>query len=269
MFANMSMPFRVFLLAVAGLMIAILGYHLHGSHKRALVQNVPVTVPVQSSSSAVGNPSTREEVATNGLLHLRPDRVLATVNGRQIKLGDVVPLNGNDNGRELEISSQDIKFLLKRAVDRELIFQTAKEQRLMLNDAQYQQLANLSAMRNQREPGGIARLNLAGTERELERLDSEAFMLQTALMAARGATPNVTEEQVTAYYQEHQSQFGDLPADETARARAWSKMDFGIREQLAAATRASYNDKLAAYMKQVESSANIVMAPLDQPLNTD
>jgi hypothetical protein len=180
-----------------------------------------------------------------------------------------MPVNTNGSPQDLEVSAQDLNFLLKRAVDRELIFQTAKARGLTLNDSENRQLANLNSMRNQPEPGGIARLNVNEAQRALEMQDSMAFMLQTELMAAQGVSPNVTEDQVAAYYQANQSQFGDLPSDEVARAQAWAKIDFAIRQQLAAATRASYNDKLAAYMNQMESSASIVMASLDQPSNAN
>ena len=262
----MTKAFRIYLLVVAGLLIAVLAYHSAGSRRESSVQaNVPVqtnlavAAPVKSGVSAAGKPSAAERV-----LQLRPDQVLASVNGHEIKLGDVVPVSTNASQRDVEVSVQDLKYFLKRAMDRELIFQAAKERGLALNDSQHQQLANMTAMRNQPEPGGIARFNTTGAQRELELRDSEAFMLQTTLMAAQGASPNVTEDQVVAYYQDHQTQFGGLPVDEASRTPEWEKIDFGIRQQLAAAARASYNEKLAAYMKQVESSANIVMTPLDQ-----
>ena len=88
-------------------------------------------------------------------------------------------------------------------------------------------------MRNQPEPGGLAKLNGGDAQRNLDLRDNQAFMLQTELMAAQGASPDVSEEQVTAYYQAHQSELGGLPAEEPARSQAWAKLDFGIREQLA------------------------------------
>ena len=74
---------------------------------------------------------------------------------------------------------------------------------------------------------------------------------------------------ITAYYQANQSQFGDLPVIKPPARRRGQKIDFAIREQLAASTRASYNDKLAAYMNLLESSASIVTASFDQLSNTN
>jgi hypothetical protein len=258
----MSKPFSIFLLAMAGLLLAVLAYH----HSISSRQNAPVqastAVTAPGKSNAAATPfATAKGVATD-VLRLRPDQVLAMVNDHAIKLGDVIPVT--TNGSQVEISLQDMKFFLKRAVDRELIFETAKQQGVTLNDAQNQQLANLNSMRNLPEPGGIAKLNSSWAQRELEMEDAQAFMLQTTLMAAQGASPNVTEPQVEAYYLDHQSQYGELPVDDTARAQAWAKIDFQIRQELAAATRTSYNDKLAAYMNQMESSAKIEMTALDQ-----
>ncbi len=267
----MSKPFRIYLLSVAGLLIAVLAYHSishrRGASIKANVPAQPKVVAARTLSTGADKPAAGGWGGTGGVVRLAPNQVLATVNGHEIKLADVLPVGTNGSQRDLEISVQDLKFFLKRAVDRELIFQTAKERGLALNDSQNQQLANMIAMRNQPEPGGIARLNTTEAQRELEMQDAEAFMLQTALMAAQGMSPNVTDNQVLAYYQEHQSQFGDLPVDEAARAQAWAKIDYDIRQELASATRASYNDRLAAYMNQMEFSAHVETTALD-PLLT-
>ncbi len=270
-FANMSKPFRIYLLGIAGLLIAVLAYRAVSRRQSSPVPaNAVVTVPGKSSIGA-DKSSTGAGVGAGAtdVFRLRPDQVLALVNGHAIKLGDVMPVGTNGSQSDVEVSVQDLKFLLKRAVDRELIFQTAKEAGVTLNEAQNQQLAHLSSIRNLPEPGGIAQFNSTAAQRELEMRDAQAFMLQTTIMATQGASPDVTEPQVEAYYLEHQSQFGSLPVDETARTRAWAKIDFEVRQQLAAATRANYNDKLAAYMNQMESSAKIVMTVVDQPSSTD
>jgi hypothetical protein len=256
----MSKLFRIYLLGVAGLLFAVLAFHATSRRQSSPIQaNAPV------KASAPAGKSASLEGAAPRVLRLRPDQVLAMVNGQAIKLGDVVAVSTNASQPDVEVSAQDLKYLLKRAVDRELIFQTAKERGLTLNDAQNRQLANLQSVRSLPEPGGIAKINSTTAQRDLEMRDAQAFMLQTSLLAAEGASPNVMEPQVEAYYLDHKLQFGELPVDPAARAQTWAKIDFQIRQELAAATRVSYNDKLAAYMDQVEASANIVMVSLDQP----
>jgi hypothetical protein len=264
----MSKPFRIYLLA-AGLLIAFLTYHFEGHRQAPSIQTSHAAPATPGESSAVVARSSNGPAAEGRALWLRPDQVLATVNGQPIKLAEVVPVDTNNNQGEIEVSVQALKYLLKRAVDRDLVFQTAKDRGLTLNDSQYQQLANLRSMRNLPEPGGIAKLNSSAAQGNLELQDAQAFMLQTSLLAAEGASPDVTESQVEAYYLQHRSQFGDLPVDDAARARAWAGIAYEIRQQLAATTRANYNEQVAAYMKQMESSANIVLTALDQPLNTE
>jgi len=249
----MIKPCRLFLLVSALLLAAILSFHRFSTRPGASSPAAVAAVRVEAAPPLANqNPTVR----------LRPDQVLVTVNGRRIELRDIVPISGNETQRDLEISAHDMKYLLKRAVDRELIFQAAQKWGVQLNDSQNQQLANYDQMRRQPEPGGIASLNVNPAQQELEMQDSKAFLLQTSLMADQGASPNVTEDQVMGYYQAHQAEFDALPADETARQQAWAKIDFAIREQLTATVRASYNEKLAAYMNQVESSATIVTTPL-------
>ena len=266
----MSKLFRLFLVGVVGLLIVCLAYKTANQRSSAPVKAVaPVTTVGPSATNIVGQSAVKAGAAADRVLHLRRDQVLATVNGRAVTPADILPLGTNGSQAELDVSALELKFLLKRAVDRELIFETAKDRGVSLNDAEYKQLATLSSMRNQPEPGGIAKLNGSDAQRNLELQDAQAFMLQTDLMAAQGDSPNVTEDQVTAYYQAHLSDYGELPADPGARAQAWAKIDFSIRELLAPSIRSGYNDKLAAYMAQVEASASIVMNDLGPSSGND
>lgn len=269
----MSKSFRLFLMGVVGLMMISLAYKTANPRQSAPVKSATpvttVTIASPSATNIVGRLAVKAGTPADRLLHLRRDQVLATVNGHAVTPADLLPLGTNDRRSELEVSALELKFLLKRAVDRELIFQTAQDRGVSLNDAEYKQLATLTSLRNQPEPGGIARLNGGDAQRNLELQDAQAYMLQTDLMAAQGASPNVTEDQVTAYYQAHLSEYGELPADPSARTQAWAKIDFSIREQLAPSIRSGYNDQLAAYMAQVEASASIVMNPLGPSSGND
>ena len=194
---------------------------------------------------------------------------MASVNGHALRFGDVVPLDSTNDGKAIEISPEGLNFFLKRAIDRELIFQTARAQGITADEGQNQQLADMIAQRNQPEPGGIARLNAGPASRQFELRDAQAFQLQTALMAAQGSSPNVTEDQALDYYRQHQAEFGELPVDPAARKLAWSDIDFQIREQLAFVTRSNYNKQLAAFMGQLESRASIVVSPAGEAAGPD
>ncbi|MBC8003047.1 MAG: hypothetical protein H7X97_10715, partial [Opitutaceae bacterium] len=192
-------------------------------------------------------------------IRARPGQVLALVNGREIKVEDVWPVGGLSATNALEVSPETYQYFLDRAVNRELIFQTARETGLKLNESQRAELARLRAARRQAEPGQVTRLNVDPAQEEFELRDAEAFMLQTSLLAAKGASPNVTEEQMMSYYRDHAADFGGLPTDPSERKEAWSQISFQIRERLAKQTRASFNEQLTAYMNEMKSKATIVV----------
>jgi len=253
---------RILFVAIAGLLVSGLAYCslVHLGRGASVQADAPVPAPGKSNASVVIGPS--PGVAADPVLRVRLDQVLATVNGHRITVRDAVPASGTNE--ELELSPGDLKFFLNRAVDRELIFEAAQKQGISLDESQREQLAASQAMRNQREPGGLAQFNADPASRELEALDAQAFMLQTSLMEARGASPNVSESQVQDYFQQHQSDFGNLPADPNARNQAWQQVDFQIRTLLAASTRSNYNQQLADYMQQIQSQANVVLNSLIQ-----
>jgi len=188
-------------------------------------------------------------------LRLKPEQVLVVVNGRAIKVTDVIPVNKPDGN--VTMDRQSLNYLLKRAVDRELIFQTAEKRGITLGESQYQQLETLRAARNQPEPGRIAQLNGDPAGNRLEFLDAEAFMLETTMMADQGMSPNVTEDEVLAYFQQHQAEFGELPADPGERSRIWQELDFQIRTRLAPSVRADYNRQLVTFLNRLESQSTV------------
>lgn len=196
--------------------------------------------------------------APEPVLNLKPEAVLASVNGRSLKAQDVLPPGSSNQPVSLEVC----EYFLQRAIDRELVFQTARSQGVELDPSQKQQMENFKTMREQRGPGLVSDLNGGAPELSFESRDAEAFMLQASLMEKSGASPNVTAEQVNAYYQQHLPDFGELPADEQARHDAWNNIDFQIREKLASGVRSDFQNRLADYMKQLEAKADIQRTPL-------
>jgi hypothetical protein len=246
-------PVRILWLTIAGLLLAVVAWHAFVSQVGAPAQasgTDPQPSKAAASAASVDVTPAAAAVTADHLLHLQPDQVLATVNRRPIRVADALPAGAN---QQIDISPQELKFFLDRAVDRELIFETAQKQGITLDESQNRQLAEMQAMRNQPEPGGLAKLNNDPAARQMEALDAKAFMLQTALMAARGDSPNVSEDQVLDYLQHHPSEFGNFSGQPSA------DMDFAIRTQLATPVRSTYNQALAAYMQQIESSADVVL----------
>lgn len=241
---------KILWFGVAILLIAGLIYR----HGRVSVKGVPAQPTATAITSAASKsnlpvaakPAT--DTAASQPLKFRRDAILATVNGHPIRLRDVIPLTGTNDQGEVELSASDLKFFLDRAVNRELIFEAAKAQGVMLDDSQQQQLAQFSSLRSQREPGLVQRFNASPANDDLELLDAQAFSLQTSLLARQGVSPDVSDTQVSDYYQQHSDQFVGMPTD---------LADYQIRTLLAPAQRAQYQSQLMAYMNQVRSAAVI------------
>jgi hypothetical protein len=222
-----------------------------------------------SKNAAIGNAGTGEsphQVEANKTIKVfrtRPDQVLASVNGTPITLSDLIPLQST-NDAEQEMDPLTYNYFLQRAINRELIMQTAKTRGITTTEAQQDQLDKLRAVREQPYPGLVSQLTVNPVEIEFELRDEQAFMLQTSLMAATGLTPDVTPDQVEQYYQQRVDQFGELPADPQARQQAWQTIDFQIRQTLADAVRTEYQQELNVYMSQLKARANIVVTPLTE-----
>lgn len=178
-----------------------------------------------------------------------------------ITLSDLTPIKNPESSESREIDPETFSYLLERAVDRILITQAAEKAGVRISDAQIQQLQKYRMERMEHEPGLVKRINVDSAQVEFEARDSQAFMLQTNLMAQRGQTPNVTPQQVEAYYREHAGDFPALPSDPEALRQAWGKIDFQIRKKLAPESRSGYEGQLAAFMKALREGADIRMAP--------
>jgi hypothetical protein len=198
----------------------------------------------------------------NRIVRVKPGQILAFVNGHQLHLGDLVPMRTNNVDAEQALSRKTYEYLLQRAVDRELTFQTAKAEGVEFTQAQKLQLASFRNARQQSAPGESQRLNADGDQTAFELRDAAAFMLQAMLLANVGASPNVTPEQVLKYYQEHSGEFAELPQAEPARSETWAAIDYEIRQRQAASVRANFNDQVIAYMSRLKSQADIVVNQL-------
>ena len=226
---------------------------------------------VSTNNNAGGNiavgkaPGQSNATKTAKVFLVRPNQVLAMVNGTPITLWDLIPLQSTNNA-EQQIDPVTYNYFLQRAINRELVMQAAKANGIALSDSQQQQLDKFRAEREQPEPGLVSKLSVNPTEIEFELRDAQAFMLQTSIMAAAGLAPNVTPDQVEQYYQQHIDEFGQLPADPQARQQAWQAIDIQIRNQIAEEIRADYQKQLDAYMNGLRAKANITTTHLTETL---
>ena len=204
-------------------------------------------------------PSLITGMSTNRVVRLKAGMVLAKVNGKNITLADLFPIQPGDTNAEQILSPEAYQYLLNRAINRELIFQTAKAQGVELSLGQQLQLDRFRQERQQAAPGDLKRLNSGVGQFDFEVRDTTAMMLQNTLLENLGASANVTPDQVQLYYLQHSHQYDPLPADEPARSQAWALIDRSIREQLAASVRADYQTTANAYIDQLKAKNEVVV----------
>jgi len=249
---------------------AVIAASLLAYHKFNQGLAVPQTAaPDERASTAAASAQAHSKTNEAGsfaapAIHVSATAVLASVNGRELKLADLVPLRPDQKTRCVDFPPATYQYLLDRAVKRNLILQTAKAQGVSLDDSQRAQFAEFRNERNQREPGLVQQLNTDPGRLDFEVQDAEAFALQTALLARNGASPDITADDVQAYYSQHASDYPPLPTVEPARGQIWAIIDTQIRTSLAPVKRLEFQNQLTAYMNQLESSAIIALTPPNQ-----
>ena len=189
------------------------------------------------------------------LVRLRPGQVLARVNGTAIGIKDLVP----DGPRGERIMDPDLfRFLLERAIDREIIFQTAEAQNVTLTAEQEAQLAQMRAS-PAAEPGLVKELTRNPEQLEFDLRDTAGLMLQAQLLANLGASPHVTPEMVREYYEENGTDFEPLPGEPAARKAAWQSIEREIRQSLTLETQVTYQEAERLYLDQLRAGAEITL----------
>jgi hypothetical protein len=211
----------------------------------------PRTEPSQPAEAGTTAAAERTVEVTAG-------QVLATINNRPIRGQDLVAMGAN--GQPVRTSPKMYKFLLARAVERELTFQAARTQGVTLDEEQQRRLEEVRAQREadlKSDLNGqfVQHLNLPGSVEDqiaFETRDAESRLLMNRLAEQAGVpSPYVTEEMVRAYYSGHAGEYA---------GRALEDVDLEIRAQLSPKVQAAYQEALRAYIKQLKGAAQIALA---------
>lgn len=228
----------------------------------------PETVPPEPEPLDYSAPIRESKVLQEGaepkeIVRVKPEQVLATVNGTPVTLKDLVAVPISQRGSEQTISASLYDMLLERAVVREVAFQAAKAQGIALTDDQKAQLEKFKNEMLSTSPDVID-LTMPPERVAFEQRDTEGRMLLVNLAAAAGApSAFVTEDQVKTYYENHKSEFEELPADPQEARWAWQRIDREIRNLLVADTTAAYDQAYDKVVADLKSAATIeVTAPV-------
>lgn len=194
---------------------------------------------------------------TGQVVHVYPQQVLATVNGSALTLKDLAGIPQMKNSKDQAISHHMYDFLLKRAIDRELVFQAARAQGIVLSPEQVEQLARIKAEVEQHSPE-VLDLTMSPERAALDLRDAEGRMLLVNMATQSGVpSPDVSPGQVQAYYEAHKSEFPELPADPAEAQGAMRAIDLQVRRKLASETMASHQAGVDTLLGQMRTSATI------------
>jgi len=188
--------------------------------------------------------------------------MLATVSGVAITLQDLVPLPAEKRGQEQVMSAERYRFLLGRAIEREVTFRTAGAQGVALTEAQRKRLDEVRARSEHREPGVFDTVQQNPANVEFEQREAAGLLLQATLAEKAGVpSPHVTPAQVQTYYQQHQAEYGALPADASQRSAVWEGIDRDIRFKLASQVQAEHQERLQQFRDRLLAGAQITKPP--------
>jgi hypothetical protein len=241
------------------------------AEKPAAHQVAQRAVGQPSSTISVSSPARENIVPETGgpaqqVVRIKPDRVLATVNGVSITLKDLIPLPKEKAGAEQMLSAEMYEFLFKRAVDREVTFQAARTQSVDLNDSQKQRLAQIRGDSERRDPAVFDNLHQSPENTDFEQRDFTGVALQSVLAEKAGvASPYVTSEQVEAYFQDHKSDYPQVSTDPALRsAESWLAADTDIRSKLTPLLQAEHDRQMAQFMAELKAKASVVVVAQQQ-----
>jgi hypothetical protein len=217
---------------------------------------LPKPEPLDYSAPIRESKVLQEGAEPKEIVRVKPEQVLATVNGTPVTLKDLVAVPSAQRGAEQTLSASVYDMLLERAVVREVAVQAAKAQGIALTDDQKAQLEKFKREMLSASPDVID-MTMPPERVAFEQRDTEGRMLLVNLAAQAGApVAFVTEDLVKSYYEGHKGEYEELPSDPQEAQWAWQRIDRQIRNTLAQDTANAYQqayDKVVADLKAAAS----------------
>ncbi len=168
---------------------------------------VPATAPTTAPSRPLVNitaPDLPKAANPSVASHLvSAEQVLATVNGKAIRLADLVSLAPDE--RQRTMTAEQYESRLNRAIEMELTFQAAQARAVELTPEQRQRLNRVEQHHQSAlakfKPGGISWSSVTPPQLEFEKRLMSALMLQQNLVAKEAAVAPSPDAVVQAQYE--------------------------------------------------------------------
>jgi hypothetical protein len=192
------------------------------------------------------------------LVLVRPGMMLVEVNGRALTLKDLMPVS-SATPPELSIESDEFQALLQRAIERNLTFQTARSQGVVLTREQTRQLGKMRRRARAQKPELSTEVNAEyEAQANFDNWEVSTRMMQDSLFAASGRLADfVTQGQVDEFYLEHSADFEALPDDPDANREVRKTIDAQIRFMLAPLEDPEYQRQLRHFIDDLVDKANL------------
>lgn len=169
---------------------------------KPLVRNPAPPALSAPSQPVVAPPDAEVEPADP--VRVRPDQVLATVNGQPIQLKDLLPYAPVDT--EKAMTAEEYQSRLNRAIEMELTFQAATAHGIDLTAGQKNRLARIAQKQQATMEGykerGISWSSVTTAQLEFEKRLTSALMLQQNLVAKEAAAAPSSDVIVQARYEQ-------------------------------------------------------------------
>jgi len=186
--------------------------------------------------------------------------VVAMVNGTTIKLEDLTPHFRETEDVHNQMSPVMYKDRLRRAIERELVFQTAESMNVQLSEKQVLELTHRRRNRMNDE-GVVDSIGDPEAKLQYELKQDLAYMLEKMILQQQGvALPYVSKEQVEEYYSEHRDEFAAIDEEDTEKLdAAWHEIDLKIRRKFSTDLRTEYQRERDLFFSALKDQADIVV----------
>lgn len=235
----------------------------------------PDSVPLRRSSPAAGGEETESLSTLTTLVREEPTELLpvyenvedglqglvvAMVNGTTIKLEDLTPHFRETEDVHNQMSPVMYKDRLRRAIERELVFQTAESMNVQLSEKQVLELTHRRRNRMNDE-GVVDSIGDPEAKLQYELKQDLAYMLEKMILQQQGvALPYVSKEQVEEYYSEHRDEFAAIDEEDTEKLdAAWHEIDLKIRRKFSTDLRTEYQRERDLFFSALKDQADIVV----------